>query len=99
MTLVVALFVYMSRGIYYAVASEVHIPRKVAATTIGVAAVLGFSPDLFQYMLFGHWLDTHGVSGYKYMFVFQIIVLLIGMLPCSYIIKKNKQQVPKENQE
>ncbi len=80
-------------------ASEVHIPRKIAATTIGVAAVLDFSPDLFQYMLFGHWLDTHGDAGYKYMFVFQIIVLLIGMLPCSYIIKKNKQQVPKENQE
>lgn len=100
MTLVVALFVYMSRGIYYAVASEVHIPRKIAATTIGVAAVLGFSPDLFQYMLFGHWLDTHGDAGYKYMFVFQIIVLLIGMLPCSYVIKKNKQQkAEEENQE
>ncbi|MDO5062740.1 MAG: MFS transporter [Peptostreptococcaceae bacterium] len=92
MTLVVALFVYMSRGVYYAVASEVHIPRKVAATTIGVAAILGFSPDLFQYMLFGHWLDTHGVAGYKFMFVFQIIVLLIGMIPCGYIIRKNKSK-------
>lgn len=99
MTLIVALFVYMSRGVYYAVASEVHIPRKIAATTIGVAAVLGFSPDLFQYMLFGHWLDTHGVAGYKYMFVFQIAVLLVGMIPCSYIIKKNKQRQSENSKE
>lgn len=88
MTLIVALFIYMSRGVYYAVSSELHVPRKIAATTIGVAAMVGFSPDLFQYTLFGHWIDTQGLVGYKYMFIFQIVVLLIGMIPCAYIIRQ-----------
>lgn len=90
MTLIVAIFVYMSRGVYYAIASEIKIPRKIAATTIGVATVLGFSPDLFQYMLFGHWIDRMGISGYRYMFIFQIVVLIIGLIPTVYVIKTKK---------
>lgn len=92
MTLLVAIFVYMSRGVYYAVTSEVNIPRNLTATTIGISAILGFCPDLFQYMMFGHWLDTYGVDGYTYMFIFQIVVLIIGMIPCAYIVKKSNKK-------
>lgn len=94
LTLLVAIFVYMSRGVYYAVASEIHIPRNITATTIGIAAILGFSPDLFQYMMYGHWIDRYGVTGYKFMFIYQIAVIIIALIPCTYIIRsKKKKQV------
>jgi len=89
-TLIIAFLVFMGRGVYYAVASEINIPRKYAATTVGVAAALGFLPDLFQFTLFGSWLDKYGNLGYKYMFIFQLVVLVIGLLGSLYVLKYKK---------
>jgi len=52
-TVILAFLVFMGKATYYAVASEINIPRKYAASTVGVAAALGFSPDVFQFTLFG----------------------------------------------
>jgi len=89
-TLIIAFLVFMGRGVYYAVASEINIPRKYAASTVGVAAALGFLPDLFQFTLFGGWLDKYGVLGYRYMFIFQLVVLVIGLCGSLYVLKYKK---------
>lgn len=91
-TLFIAFFVYMGRGVYYAVATELAVPRKYAATTVGVAAAIGFLPDVFQFLLFGHWLDTHGNHGYDLMFIFQASVLLVGLI-VTIITLKNKHKL------
>ncbi len=78
--LLVACVVYMGKGIYYAVASEIHVPKKYAATTVGVAAALGFSPDIFLFPLIGYWLDNYGNDGYRYVFIFQAIVMAVGIV-------------------
>jgi Na+/melibiose symporter-like transporter len=78
--LLVALFVFMGKGIYYAVASELSIPRRYTATSVGIAAALGFSPDIFLFTLAGYWLDTLGDGGYRNMFIFQIVVLCVGLV-------------------
>ena len=68
----------------------------MTASTIGIAAAVGFSPDLFQFTLFGYWLDTLGTQAYTYMFIFQAVVLVIGALAALKILhikKKNSQNV------
>ena len=74
-----AIVVYMGKGSYYAVSEELDIPQKYAATSVGIAAALGFSPDIFLFVLIGHWIDRYGVDGYRYTFIFQICVAVLGI--------------------
>ena len=77
--LLVAIIVYMGKGSYYAVSEELGIPQKYAATSVGIAAAVGFSPDIFIFVLIGHWIDNYGVIGYRYTFIFQICVAALGI--------------------
>ena len=93
LTMFVSTFVYMARGCYYGTQTETGVPRKFAATTAGVGAILGFSPDLFQFALYGHWLDTAADArvAYDHIFTFQIIVMIIGLIAAIAIIRFAKK--------
>ncbi|MCB5712441.1 MFS transporter [Lactonifactor longoviformis] len=91
LTIVLSGIVYVGRGAYYATITEAGVAREYTASTIGIAAALGFSPDLFQFTLFGHWLDNYGKTAYTYMFVFQTIVLVIGIGAAFMIIRMSKK--------
>ena len=96
LTLIMSAAVYIGRGAYYATITEAGVSRNLTASTIGIAAAVGFSPDLFQFTLFGYWLDTLGTQAYTYMFIFQAVVLVIGALAALKILhikKKNSQNV------
>lgn len=90
-TLVLAFFVYIGRGAYYATLTEAGVPRALSASTVGIAAAVGFSPDLFQFTLFGYWMDNCGKAAYTYMFVYQIIVLVAGILASIGILRLKKK--------
>ena len=53
-------FGLMLYGIVFSVIREVGIKPMVAGTAIAIASVIGYSPDFFMSVLFGHWLDTYG---------------------------------------
>lgn len=91
LTMVTSFAVYLGRGSYYGNMTEVGVPRKFSATTAGVGAVLGFSPDLFQFVLFGHWLDTYGNDAYTRIFLYQTIVLVIGLIAAIMLRKYAKR--------
>lgn len=92
LTLLVSLFTYIGRANMFAVQSEVMIPEKFAATAAGITCAIGFAPDLFQFIIFGNWLDKYGNGGYKYIFIYTIVILLIGIVNAVFSIKfKNKQ--------
>ncbi|MBH6948906.1 MFS transporter [Clostridioides difficile] len=94
LTLIMSFAVYVGRGSYYAVITEVNIPKRYTASTIGIAAALGFSPDVFQFILFGHWLDTYHQRAYTFMFIYQLIVLTLGIFVAIWILKnKHKMNV------
>lgn len=90
LTLILSFFVYIGRGAYYATLTEAGVPRELSASTIGVAAAVGFSPDLFQFTLFGYWMDNCGDAAFTYMFVYQTIVLVVGILAAATILKRKK---------
>ena len=89
--LLVGCIVYMGKGIYYAVSSEMMVPPQYAATTVGIAAALGFSPDIFLFPLAGYWLDNYGANGYRYLFTFQAVVMAIGILGSLYALHYKKK--------
>ena len=88
LTMFVSTFVYMARGCYYGTQTEAGVPRKFAATTAGVGAMIGFSPDIFQFVLYGHWLDTAESArvAYDHIFTFQIVVMIIGLI-AAFVIR------------
>ncbi len=90
-TLILGFSLYMGRGVYYAVSSEVDIPRRYAAMAFGIAGALGFSPDLFQYTMYGDWLDKYGNGGYTYMFIFQLVVVVVGIATSTYVVMRKKR--------
>lgn len=91
LTIILSASVYIGRGSYYATITEAGVAREYTASTIGVAAALGFSPDLFQFILFGHWLDTYEKTAYTYMFIFQAVVLVIGIIAALAILRMAKK--------
>jgi len=90
LTLFMAMLVFVGRGSYYAVITELNIPKERTASTIGIAAALGFSPDMFQFLLFGNLLDKYGTTGYTYMFIYQIVILTIGTIAAVTVLQKKK---------
>lgn len=96
LTLLVGCLVYMGKGCYYAVASELYIPRRYSATTVGIAAALGFSPDIFLFALTGHWLDTYGNAGYQYLFIYQAVVFAVGIVGTLLALMYKKKHHPTE---
>lgn len=95
LTIVLSGAVYVARGSYYATITETGVPREYTASTIGLAAAVGFSPDLFQFTLFGYWLDHFpGGKAYTFMFLYQTLILIAGIVAAIGIlkIKKNNQR-------
>lgn len=78
LTIILGFFLYMSRGSMFAVPSELKIERRLAGSTSGLVCAIGYCPDLFIFVLYGHWLDKMGNAGYTKIFVYCIIILLIG---------------------
>lgn len=86
-TLLPGLFALAVYGIQFSVIGETKIPAKVTGTVIGIASVIGYSPDLFMSAMFGTWLDKYGNHGYTYIFIFQAVICIIGLI-AAYIIRR-----------
>ena len=83
-------FGLMLYGIVFSVIREVGIKPMVAGTAIAIASVIGYSPDFFMAVLFGHWLDTYGNVGYTYIFTFLGSTCSLGAVVSYIIYKKSK---------
>ncbi|MFA5576164.1 MAG: MFS transporter [Tissierellaceae bacterium] len=96
LTLLISVFTYVSRGNMFAVPAEVKSPAKYAAMTAGITCAIGYSPDLFQFILFGHWLDKYGNQGYKYIFIYTMVILLLGIVSSVLTLNFKKKIDGKE---
>lgn len=91
LTLLISLFTYVARGNMFAVSSECKSPEKYAATVAGVVCAVGYSPDLFQFTLFGNWIDNFGNKGYNYIFIYTMVILCIGIVNAILTLKYKKK--------
>ena len=95
---VLAFSVFLTRGVYFAAIDELAIPLKYTGAAIGLASFIGFIPEAFVYTFVGHWLGSYpGITGYKIMFTYMLIVGLIGFVFSFILIAriKKKQKLTK----
>lgn len=89
----------MLYGLVFSVVREAGIPFKVAGTAIGLASIIGYTPDFFFSAMFGSWLDAYGNNrGYAMIFTFLAVVAAMGAVMALTIIKKGHKTAPQEDE-
>ena len=76
---------------------EINIPVKVAGTAIGIASIIGYTPDSLYSLIFGGMLDKWGGNGYNYIFIFLIVSCVIGAV-FAQLVRKLGMKAQKEQQ-
>lgn len=70
----------MMYGVIWSTMEEVGIPKKMAATAIGIASIIGYLPDSIYNLIFGYFIDKQGDAGYTSIFIFFIVTAFIGAI-------------------
>lgn len=94
-TLIPSAFVMMTYGLIASLIPEVKIKKALTGTAVGIVSTVGYLPDSFYSVMFGSWLDKHGVAGYNYIFTFLAITGVIAAFLCIAMnrhIQKVKNQ-------
>ncbi|MCI9440401.1 MAG: MFS transporter [Ruminococcus sp.] len=84
-TLVPSAVAMMLYGVIFSVMSEAGIPRALTGTAIGIASIIGYTPDSLYSLIFGGMLDKFGGQGYNYIFTFLIISCVIGAVLAQFV--------------
>lgn len=86
-TLVPSAVAMMLYGVIFSVMSEAGIPRALTGTAIGIASIIGYTPDSLYSLIFGGMLDKFGGQGYNYIFTFLIVSCVIGAVLAQFVRK------------
>ena len=92
--MVVGAVTFALRGIMYAQIEEMSFPSKITGTVSGFLLTIGFSPEAFQHIIFGYWLDTYQLEGYIYMFAYMAVMFLIAIFTSVCLYKSTKSGNP-----
>lgn len=85
-------------GIQYAIPTEANVPMQYYASAVGFGSAIGFSPDLFQHILHGYWLDIYGNAGYNYIMIYGIVTAIIGTVALLRFLGEKKADQMKAEQ-
>ena len=78
LVLLLGAIVFGLRGITYGQVNEIRIPRACTGTAMGILLFVGFSPEAFIHIVFGHLMDRMGNDAYPVMFLIMGASLLLG---------------------
>lgn len=85
--LLLAAVTFTAYAILYSCIEEAGIPRKLTGTTVAMASMLGYLPDMIYNPLFGRWLDQYQNTGYIYIFLFLAVSGIVGML-MAFLVRR-----------
>lgn len=88
--LVLAAVTFTAYSILYSCVEEVGVPRKFTGTTVAIASMIGYLPDMIYNPLFGIWLDKFKNDGYLYIFAFLAASGLVGLWASLVIYRKGR---------
>lgn len=88
--------IYIVRSVYFAIIDDANISVEKTGRVSGFASCLGYTPDIFMYVMVGNWLDTHaGKTGFNMMFIYAIamgIACIILALILAQIRKNDERK-------
>ena len=91
------LLIYIIRSLYFAIIDDANIPVDKTGRVSGFVSFLGYSPDIFMYVMIGGWMDAHpGKTGFNMMFVYAIgmaVACIVFALILGYIRKKDAKEL------
>ncbi len=80
----------LSRSGMYTPIPEAGIPLEITGTAMGICSAIGYSTDLWLFTLCGNWLDQHGNSGYKY--IFMLFIAGLALVIVSSLLLRNYEK-------
>lgn len=93
-TLLFGSIIFSQRAIFFAPIDEINIPKEISGAAVSVACLVGYSPSMFAFTLYGSILDKYpGLMGYRIVFSIMACFALVGFFISLYLskrIKKNK---------
>jgi len=73
--------VFALRGLYFALMAEAKIPWHATGSAVGMASILGYTPDIYMGPLMGHLLDSSpGNTGHQHVFLLLVGFSVVGIL-------------------
>lgn len=87
--LLITIFCFLIRGIYYAPIGEMGVPKEISASAMAVAGCIGYSPSFWAYPLYGFLIDTFPADkAYSMIFVVMIVFAILGIVLTTIVGKK-----------
>jgi len=84
--------IFLSRGMYFATIGELHTPKRIVGTTVGVISLIGFLPDAFIYMVIGHWQDTlPAAEAYRNLWLTGAFGTALGIVMSTLLLRELKK--------
>ncbi|WP_411337911.1 MFS transporter [Enterocloster lavalensis] len=91
--LVLAAVMMTIRGTYYATTDEIQIPIVMSGTAAGILSIVGNTPDLFIFTLYGYFMDAYpGIQGYRYIFIAMMVFAVLGV-GCCFLLAHMKKKI------
>lgn len=88
LTLAFGAIIFTMRAVFFAPVEEIKIPREISGAAMSIACVLGYSPSMFAYSLYGSMLDKHpGIAGYRIVFTLMIVFAVLGIFISSILLR------------
>ena len=73
--------VFALRGLYFAVFEDAKVPLAATGTAVGLVSVIGYTPDVFTYLVAGILIDrSPGLEGHQHFFMFLSFFAALGMV-------------------
>ena len=92
-TLSFGTIIFTQRAVFFAPIDEVGIPREISGASVSIACLIGYSPSMFAFSLYGSMLDrTPGMDGYKHVFLTMIAFSVLGLAISSYLVRIVKKK-------
>lgn len=79
----------MNISLQASISEDALVPPEQMGLAVGMTALL--TADLFQPAMFGAWLDAFGNTGYTYIWVYTIAILVIGIIVLTVMIRRKKK--------
>ena len=81
------------RGTYYATTDEIQIPIVMSGAAAGILSIVGNTPDLFIFTLYGYFMDAYpGIQGYRYIFIAMMVFAVLGV-GCCFLLAHMKKKI------
>lgn len=86
-----AIGVYSCRVLYFATLEEATIPIQLTGTAVGLASIVGYTPDIFSGPMFGILVDNPDkVAGLQNAFLVLSIFGIIGLIASYRFFRINR---------